>query len=80
MKDEQLKQVLARVFSMDIANIDDKFSIDTVVSWTSLTHSNLIIALEQAFSVRFSTIDIVEMMNYKLIRYILLERLQEASV
>ena len=54
-------------FGVSIDDIDDNTSPDTLESWDSLKHMNLIIALEEEFSVELSDKDIVEMINYKLI-------------
>ncbi|MAE09441.1 MAG: hypothetical protein CL661_11890 [Bacteroidetes bacterium] len=51
----------------DIDDIDDNTSPDTLESWDSLKHMNLIIALEEEFLVDLSDEDIIEMINYKLI-------------
>jgi len=78
--EEKLKMVLSKVFSMDKESITDNFSIDTAENWNSLNHSNLIIALEQAFNIEFTTDEIIEMMSYKLIRLTLQEKMQENSI
>ena len=51
----------------EIDDIDDNTSPDTLESWDSLKHMNLIIALEEEFLVDLSDEDIIEMINYKLI-------------
>jgi acyl carrier protein len=56
---------------VSIADINDDASPDTIKSWDSLKHMNLIIALEEEFSLELSEEDIVEMINYKLIINIL---------
>ena len=45
----------------------DDASPDTIESWDSLKHMNLIVALEEEFKTEFSDDNIIEMMNYKLI-------------
>ncbi len=78
--EEQLRKVLSRVFSCKEGIIDDSFSMDNVKNWTSLTHSNLIVALEQNFDIKFTTLEIIELINYKLIRQVLLEKLPQNEI
>ena len=63
----KLKSVLATVFDVDPASIDDTTSIDTVEKWTSLNHLNLVLALEETFNVSFTEAQTVEMLSYPLI-------------
>jgi acyl carrier protein len=58
---------MSSVFSVSIDDIDDTTSPDTLESWDSVNHMNLIIALEEEFLVKLSDEDIIEMINYKLI-------------
>ena len=64
---DRIINVMSSVFGVSIDNIDDNTSPDTLESWDSLKHMNLIIALEEEFLVDLSDEDIIEMINYKLI-------------
>ena len=64
---DRIINVMSSVFGVSIDNIDDNTSPDTLESWDSLNHMNLIIALEEEFLVDLSDEDIIEMINYKLI-------------
>ena len=59
--------VMSSVFGISIDDINDTSSPDTIESWDSLKHINLIIALEEEFLVDLSDEDVAEMINYKLI-------------
>jgi len=59
---------MASVFSCDVSEIGENASPDTIEQWESLKHMNLIVALEEEFGVTFSEDEIVEMLNYKLIK------------
>ena len=64
---DRIINVMSSVFSVSIDDIDDTASPDTLESWDSINHMNLIIALEEEFLVKLSDEDIIEMINYKLI-------------
>jgi acyl carrier protein len=68
-----LKQVMADVFRIDPATIDDSTSVDTVEKWDSLQHLNLVLALEERFDVSFTEEQTVEILSYPLIRAVLEE-------
>ncbi|MBN1384081.1 MAG: acyl carrier protein [Elusimicrobia bacterium] len=73
---EKIKTVMASVFDVDLPEIDDNCSADTLEKWDSLKHINLITALEEEFGVSFSNEDISNMVNYKLIHLTLQEKLK----
>jgi acyl carrier protein len=68
-----LKQVLADVFGVDASLINDDSSVDTVAAWDSLNHLNLVLALEERFEVSLTEDQIVEMLNYPLVKATLAE-------
>ena len=65
--EDRLKNIMSSVFGIPKNDIHDNASPDTIDSWDSLKHMNLIIALEEEFETEFGDSDIIEMMNYKLI-------------
>ena len=65
--EKKLKQIMSQVFGVPIEEITENTSPDTVEKWDSLQHMNLILALEEALNVTFSSGEIIEMLNYKLI-------------
>ena len=69
--EDNLKQVLADVLKITIDSIDDDTSVDTVERWDSLSHLNLVLALEQAFDISFTEEQTVEILNYPLIKAVL---------
>ena len=69
--EDRIKNVMAAVFEISADEINDDSSPDNVKSWDSLKHMNLIVALEEEFGVQFKDDEIVEMMNYALIKLIL---------
>lgn len=64
---------MAQVFNVPEVSIDSLSSPDTIESWDSLMHMNLVTALEEEFSVRFTYEQISEMLNFSLIIEVLKE-------
>ena len=69
--ENRIKDVMAAVFEISVDKITDESSPDNIESWDSLKHMQLVVALEEELNIRFEDDEIVEMMNYALIRVIL---------
>ena len=69
---ERIKKVMSSVFEIPVEQIKDDSSPDIIYSWDSLKHMNLVVALEEEFEVEFTEDEILEMMNYALIKSILM--------
>ena len=68
---DRINNVMSAVFEITIEQINENSSPDTIESWDSLKHMNLVIALEEEFDCQFSDIEIVDLLSYKLIMVIL---------
>lgn len=68
MKDK-VKKIIGGVFNLELDSINDDASPDNIMNWDSLNHMNLIVSLEEEFSIRFSDQEISEMLNFELIIY-----------
>lgn len=66
--EDKIKSVLAAVFGIDQNEISDESSYETIASWDSLTHMNMISALEETFEVHFEDEEILEMINFRSVR------------
>jgi acyl carrier protein len=64
---EDVTRVLADVFGVDPRQIHPDSSPDTIESWDSVQHLNLIIALEQEFGVRFAPEEIEDAISVQAI-------------
>jgi acyl carrier protein len=64
---ETIKQIVADIMEVPVASIGDDSSPDTIATWDSLKHMNLVLSLEQHFNITFSEEQIAEMMNVQLI-------------
>lgn len=69
MKDK-IREIMAVVFEVAPHDIADDSSPDTIDRWDSLNHMNLVTALEEELSIRFSDEEISEMLNLNLISHI----------
>ena len=75
--EKRIKSVMSAVFQLPLNQITELSSPDTIESWDSLKHINMIVALEEEFNVEFTDDNITEMINMKLILVVLLEKLSK---
>lgn len=71
LNEETLKQVMATLLNVDAAAIGPDASMDTIASWDSLRHMNLVLALEEEFKVVIPDEDAGNITSYKLIKLVL---------
>lgn len=71
LSEETLKQVMASLLNVDSASIGPDASMDTIESWDSLRHMNLVLALEDEFNVTIPDEDVGNITSYKLIKLVL---------
>lgn len=50
-----LQQVMSDILQVPPSAITDKASMQTIATWDSLAHLNLVLAIEEAFGVRFNS-------------------------
>jgi acyl carrier protein len=67
----RIKNVMGAVFDIPVYQIKDNSSADTIESWDSLKHINLVVSLEEEFQVEFTEDEILEMLNFMLIKEII---------
>ncbi len=72
---KQLEAVLCEVFRLKPEDLKDELAMKDIGNWDSLTHMDLIAALEEKFSVQLSMDEIVEMKNIKVIKQIIGEKI-----
>jgi acyl carrier protein len=72
-QEKKLKELLAKIFSVDASTITDNTTPDTLEDWDSLRHMNLVVALEEEFGVELSDDQVVEILSYQLIKIVLQE-------
>ncbi|MFH0734094.1 MAG: phosphopantetheine-binding protein [bacterium] len=69
----RIKKVMSAVFGVNIDEITELSSADTIEAWDSLKHMNLIIALEEEFQISIPDEDVGNITNFKLIELIVSE-------
>ena len=74
---EKLKNVVATVLNVDVSRIDANASSDTIESWDSLRHMNLVLALEDEFGVSLPDEDAANATSYPLLVLVLQDLLQK---
>lgn len=66
--EERLKTVLAQILDISSQTIDDETAPATVAGWDSLKQMQIMLAIEDEFSVRFTDDQIHELQSYSSIR------------
>jgi acyl carrier protein len=74
--EHNLKTVMGIVLGIPADSINDDTSMDTVDSWDSLKHLNLVLAIEEEFGVSIPDEDVANITSYPLIRLVLAEQLK----
>ena len=73
--ENRIKNVMSAVFEIPANNVNDKLSPDTVESWDSLKHLQLILSLEDEFEIIFNSDEIAAILSFDSIRSIIKEKL-----
>ena len=73
--DMKLKKVISNVLGVSIDAINDNSSPDSIDKWDSLSHLNLVMAIEAEFDVELTPEDSMDMLSVKLIRMIVSDAL-----
>ncbi|MFN0088637.1 MAG: acyl carrier protein [Blastocatellia bacterium] len=70
----RVQQIIADLFNLPLEKITPGSSPDTIESWDSLQHLNLVLALEQEFGLQFAPEEIEQMLSVELIVDLLAEK------
>jgi acyl carrier protein len=62
-----IKEVMAKIFKVELSTLPDDLSPETVKEWTSLKHMELVLSLEKKFDVRFADDQIAELLSLSLV-------------
>lgn len=73
---EQARDVIASTFGLPASNVPDSVSSDTIPIWDSLHHLTLIVALEDRFSVTYTSSEIPHMNSLDAITHATAQHLQ----
>lgn len=64
MISERIKAVMAAVLEVPVSTIDEQSNHETIDNWISLTHLNLIVALEEEFELTLPDEEIPYMLSF----------------
>ena len=65
MMSEELYNIISKVFSIPISEINDESSPETIESWDSFNGLILVDELESNFNIKFSVSEIIDVKNVK---------------
>jgi acyl carrier protein len=71
----KLKEIIARVMRVDITEITEQCSTNTIAEWDSLGHMRLVLALEEEFNLTLNESQIMQIISFIKVRD-LVENLQ----
>lgn len=69
-----LHQTVSSVLGVPEAEVTAESSPDTISSWDSVAHLNLVMAVEEAFSVSFTPEEALDMTSVRLLDMVLAEK------
>jgi len=64
---ERVRHILGVVLEMSDQEIDEKLSAEDSSNWDSIRHLNLVMALEEAFGVSFTSDELARLTSYRAI-------------
>ena len=65
MMSKKLYDIISKVFSIQISEINDESSPETIESWDSFNGLILVDELESSFNIKFSVSEIIDVKNVK---------------
>ena len=74
--ESKIRNVMSAVFEVPIESISSESSSDSIETWDSIHHLNLIIALEEEFEITIPDEEVGNLINFKLINLIVNDLLQ----
>jgi acyl carrier protein len=73
-------RIVAQIFQVPLEELTPNSSPDTIESWDSLAHLNLVLALEQEFGIQFTPEEIEELLSVELICALVEEKQKAGGV
>ena len=71
----KIYRLMSNVFEIPESEISEDSSLDSIESWDSIRHLNLILALEEEFGITIPDEEVGNLVNYKLIELTVNEQL-----
>jgi len=60
---EKLNEIFIDVLDLDECELKEETSADDIEEWDSLSHIQLIVAIEKAFKIKFTSLEIMKWAN-----------------
>jgi acyl carrier protein len=73
---DRVRRIFSDVFQVPLEQVTPQSSPDTIETWDSLQHLNLVLALEQEFQIQFTPEEIEQLLSVELVT----ARLEEKRV
>jgi acyl carrier protein len=73
---DRIRQIAGDVFKVPVEGVSLSSSPDTIESWDSMHHLELVLALEQEFDIQFSPEEIEQLLSLELVNDITSEKLK----
>ena len=77
--ESSIREIMAIVFKVDVAEITDDLSAANFERWDSLAHMNLLVALEEEFDIRFPDEMLGDLASVKLVDLLVKEVLADSQ-
>ncbi len=71
---ERVRRIAADVFGVPLEQVKPESSPDTIETWDSIQHLNLVLALEQEFGVQFTPEEIEQLLSVELVAALVEEK------
>lgn len=72
--DDKIKTIMSIVFNVSVDEINDNTSSETLKTWDSLNQMNLVVALEEEFSIEFDDDDVINLDSFVNIKKLLKQK------
>ena len=76
---ERTRAITADIFGVPVEQVLPQSSPDTIETWDSINHLNLVLALEQEFGIQFTPEEIEQLLSVELIVALLAEKIPVAE-
>jgi acyl carrier protein len=77
---ERVQRIMADLFSIPVGEASMEATPDTIDTWDSLNHLNLVLALEKEFGTRFTPQEVEQLLSVESISRLLDEKLRARAL
>jgi acyl carrier protein len=77
---DRTRRIVADIFRVPLEQVRPESSPDTIETWDSLHHLDLVLAIEQEFDVQFTPEEIEQLLSVELVAALVTVKLQSCGV